>query len=51
VWVMLPSGRLTEQTIARLCELMIAGATFAEKVLSAMRFGFGGHVEQPASKP
>jgi 6-phosphogluconate dehydrogenase len=25
--------------------------TFAEKVLSAMRFGFGGHVEQPAPKP
>jgi 6-phosphogluconate dehydrogenase len=25
--------------------------TFAEKVLSAMRFGFGGHVEQSAKKP
>jgi 6-phosphogluconate dehydrogenase len=25
--------------------------TFAEKVLSAMRFGFGGHVEQAAKKP
>jgi 6-phosphogluconate dehydrogenase len=25
--------------------------TFAEKILSAMRFGFGGHVELPASKP
>ena len=25
--------------------------TFAEKVLSAMRFGFGGHVEPPAPKP
>jgi 6-phosphogluconate dehydrogenase len=25
--------------------------TFAEKVLSAMRFGFGGHVEQGAKKP
>ena len=24
--------------------------TFAEKVLSAMRFGFGGHVEPPAPK-
>ena len=24
--------------------------TFAEKVLSAMRFGFGGHVELPAPK-
>jgi 6-phosphogluconate dehydrogenase len=24
--------------------------TFAEKVLSAMRFGFGGHVEAPAKK-
>jgi 6-phosphogluconate dehydrogenase len=25
--------------------------TFAEKILSAMRFGFGGHVEQGAKKP
>jgi 6-phosphogluconate dehydrogenase len=25
--------------------------TFAEKILSAMRFGFGGHVELPAPKP
>ena len=25
--------------------------TFAEKVLSAMRFGFGGHVEPPAPRP
>ena len=25
--------------------------TFAEKVLSAMRLGFGGHVEPPAPKP
>jgi 6-phosphogluconate dehydrogenase len=24
--------------------------TYAEKVLSAMRFGFGGHVEAPAKK-
>jgi 6-phosphogluconate dehydrogenase len=25
--------------------------TFAEKILSAMRHGFGGHVEPPAAKP
>jgi 6-phosphogluconate dehydrogenase (decarboxylating) len=24
--------------------------TFAEKILSAMRFGFGGHVELPVPK-
>jgi 6-phosphogluconate dehydrogenase len=26
-------------------------ADFQDKLLSAMRFGFGGHVEKPASKP
>ena len=25
-------------------------ADFADKLLSAMRFGFGGHVEKPAAK-
>jgi 6-phosphogluconate dehydrogenase (decarboxylating) len=77
VWVMLPAGRITEQTIMQLedssegrwtVEAAIEEAvpadvldaslfmrfrsrqehTFAEKVLSAMRFGFGGHVELPA---
>ena len=62
-WVMLPAGPPTEGTIEAAMEeaipvYVLSAAlyaryrsrvehTFGDKLLSAMRFGFGGHVEIP----
>ena len=49
VWVMVPAGGPTEETVAALFTRFRSRIehSFAEKVLSAMRKGFGGHVERP----
>jgi 6-phosphogluconate dehydrogenase (decarboxylating) len=49
VWVMVPAEVLTAALYARLRSRQ--EHTFAERVLSAMRFKFGGHVEPPGGTP
>jgi 6-phosphogluconate dehydrogenase (decarboxylating) len=44
IWLMLPAGKITEGFRPR------RGHTFAEKILSAMRKGFGALVEPKISK-
>jgi 6-phosphogluconate dehydrogenase (decarboxylating) len=45
VWLMLPAGAFNARFRSR------RERTFAEKVLSAMRKGFGGHVEPGTARP
>jgi 6-phosphogluconate dehydrogenase (decarboxylating) len=45
VWLMLPTGAFNARFRSR------RERTFAEKVLSAMRKGFGGHVEPGTARP
>ena len=45
VWLMLPAGAFNARFRSR------RDRTFAEKVLSAMRKGFGGHVEPGTARP
>jgi 6-phosphogluconate dehydrogenase (decarboxylating) len=49
VWVMVPAGPPTESVITAALYARFRSRkdhTFSEKVLSAMRFEFGGHVEE-----